>query len=42
MPETRDLRALALADYITKVVADWPPLTDEQKSQLAALLRSER
>ena len=34
----RDLRAARLEDYISKTLAEAPPLTDEQKSALAALL----
>lgn len=35
----RDLRAELLADRITRVVAEAPPLTDEQLDKLATLLR---
>lgn len=35
---TRDLAAEKIAQYITRVVADAPPLTDSQRSRLAALL----
>ena len=43
MPEAPQDRVdtRALEDHIAKVIAGWPPLTDEQKVQLAALLRSE-
>jgi hypothetical protein len=34
-----DLRVARLADHIARVVAEAPPLTDEQSEQLAALLR---
>lgn len=34
-----DLRAEKLAAHIAKVVAEAPPLTDEQRSRLAGLLR---
>lgn len=33
------LRAARLAAYIRKLVDEWPPLTNEQRSDLAALLR---
>ncbi len=36
----RDLRAARLADYITKVVDQAPPLLPEQVDRLALLLRS--
>ncbi len=35
----RDLRAARLEEHVRKVVADWPPLTDEQLDRLAGLLR---
>lgn len=35
----RQLRAASLADRIREDVAKWPPLTDEQRDRLAALLR---
>jgi hypothetical protein len=35
----RDLRAERLADHIKKVVDSAPPLTDQQKGRLSALLR---
>ena len=34
----RDLKAQRLADYITRTVDAAPPLTDEQRAHLAALL----
>lgn len=30
------------ADYVERVLADWPPLTAEQRSKLAELLRPVR
>ena len=38
----RNLRAERLADYIEKILAAAPPLTDEQRSRLAELLRPVR
>ena len=35
----RNLKALKLSEYVSKVVADAPPLTPEQSSKIAALLR---
>ncbi|MFI0861773.1 hypothetical protein ACH4RA_16140 [Streptomyces smyrnaeus] len=35
----RDLRAAALEQYIRRVVDTAPPLTEEQRSRLAVLLR---
>lgn len=35
----RNLRALRLADHVADVVAGWPPLSDDQKSHIASLLR---
>ena len=35
----RDLRAERLASHVTEVVASAPPLTDEQRERIAALLR---
>lgn len=32
-----ELRTTVAADYITRLVADWPPLTTEQRAHLAAL-----
>lgn len=34
----RDLRAVKLEEYIERVVAEAPPLTDEQRVRLAGLL----
>lgn len=34
----RDLAAAKLADYVARVVAEAPPLTDEQKHRIASLL----
>ena len=34
-----DLRAERLAAHVAKVVAEFPPLTDEQRERIAALLR---
>jgi hypothetical protein len=36
----RDLRAAHLEEHVREAVAGWPPLTDEQKSGIAVLLRS--
>jgi hypothetical protein len=38
----RNLRALRTEEYITKVLAEAPPLTDEQRCRLAELLRPVR
>lgn len=35
----RQLKAERLAEHIAKVVAEAPPLTDEQRDRLAVLLR---
>ena len=35
----RELKAARLADYITRVVDESPPLTGEQRNRLALLLR---
>lgn len=35
----RDLRAERLADHISRVVDEAPPLTDAQRDRLASLLR---
>ncbi|GAA2082407.1 hypothetical protein GCM10009840_18240 [Pseudolysinimonas kribbensis] len=35
----RNLKAARLEDYVTKVVADAPPLTPEQRDRIATLLR---
>ena len=40
LPELRrDLRAAEAEDYIARLVAAAPPLTDKQRAHLAALLR---
>jgi hypothetical protein len=36
----RELAEAKIADYIEKVVAEAPPLTDEQRDRIAALLRA--
>jgi hypothetical protein len=36
----RDMRAAQLAEYISRVVAEAPPLTEDQRNRIAALLRS--
>ena len=41
MPE-KDLAALRLEDYVRRVVAAAPPLTDEQRTRLAELVRPSR
>ena len=41
MPE-KDLAALRLEDYVRRVVAAAPPLTDEQRTRLAELVRPAR
>lgn len=38
----RDLIAAKASEYITKVLASAPPLTDEQRTRLAELLRPAR
>lgn len=35
----RDLRAARLEDYVARVVAEAPPLTEAQRDRIAALLR---
>jgi hypothetical protein len=35
----RDLRAAHLEEHVREAVAGWPPLSDEQRSEIAALLR---
>lgn len=35
----RNMRAAKLADHIRRVVDEAPPLTDDQRADLAALLR---
>jgi hypothetical protein len=40
LPELRrDLAAEQLADYVTKIVAQAPPLSPEQRDRIANLLR---
>lgn len=36
----RELETANLADHVAKVLAGWPPLTDEQLDRIAALLRT--
>jgi hypothetical protein len=36
----RNMRALRLEDHVTRVLAEAPPLTDEQLGRIAALLRA--
>lgn len=36
----RNLRALRLEEHVTRVVAEAPPFTDEQRERIAALLRA--
>jgi hypothetical protein len=36
----RDLAAASLEEYISRIVAEAPPLTEDQRSRIAALLRS--
>jgi hypothetical protein len=38
----RDLAEAKIADYIERVLAEAPPLTDEQRAKLAELLRPAR
>ncbi len=38
----RQLKAERAAEYIEKVLADWPPLTDQQRTALAELLKPVR
>lgn len=35
----RNLKAIRLEEYVEKVVAEAPPLTDEQRDRIATLLR---
>lgn len=35
----RDLKAAKLEEYVARVVATAPPLTDEQASRIASMLR---
>ncbi|MCK5752677.1 MAG: hypothetical protein KAH46_08220 [Mycobacterium sp.] len=36
----RNMRALRLADYVEKALKAAPPLTDDQRERIAALLRA--
>jgi hypothetical protein len=36
----RDLNAAKLADYTEKILATWPPLTDQQIENVVAILRA--
>lgn len=38
----RDLAAAKIAAYIEKIVADAPPLTDEQRDRLSAIIGAGR
>lgn len=38
----QNLKALKLAEYVTRVVSEAPPLTDEQLERVSALLRPAR
>ncbi len=38
----RKLKEERTAEYIEKVLADWPPLTDQQRTTLAELLKPVR
>lgn len=38
----RDLAAAKIAAYIEKIVADAPPLTDEQRDRLSAIIGAAR
>lgn len=35
----RDLRAARLEDYVARIVSEAPPLTDEQATRIASLLK---
>lgn len=35
----RNLKAIRLEEYVARVVAEAPPLTDEQRDRIATLLR---
>ncbi len=35
-----EFKTQRLADHVDRVLADWPPLTDEQLDRVAALLRA--
>ena len=37
----RERRAAQIAEYVAQVIADWPPLTPEQRDRIAALLSPE-
>jgi hypothetical protein len=37
-----ELRTQRTAEYIEKILAAWPPLTDEQRTKLAELLKPVR
>lgn len=41
-PATCNPRAEHLAEYVRRVVAEAPPLTDEQRGRIAAILRGGR
>lgn len=34
----RNLAALRLEEYVQKIIADWPPLSQEQLARIAGLL----
>jgi hypothetical protein len=36
----RNLKAVGLEEHVAKVVAEAPPLTDEQRTRISALLRA--
>ncbi len=38
----RKLKTERTAEYIEKVLADWPPLTDQQRTTLAEILKPVR
>jgi hypothetical protein len=38
----RDLAAAKISDYIERILAEAPPLTDEQRTKLAELLKPVR
>jgi hypothetical protein len=38
----REIRAAMATDYVRRLLDDWPPLTAEQRSKLAELLRPVR
>jgi len=35
----RDLAAVSISEYVTRVVAAAPPLTEDQRARIAAILR---